>query len=78
MLTGDLLTDEYIGKLLNIQKEIIKEQNCIVEKFTDFLKSLKLLQKMPRKVIGWFQGKMEWGPMSLETAVLFVTQDVPI
>ena len=68
MLTeGPSFTDEYIGKLLNIQKEIIKEQNCIVEKFTDFLKITQITAReiAKGKVIGWFQGKMEWGPRSL-------------
>ncbi len=64
---GPSFTDEYIGKLLNIQKDIIKEQNCIVEKFTDFLKITQITAKeiAKGKVIGWFQGKMEWGPRSL-------------
>ena len=64
---GPSFTNEYIGKLLNIQKDIIEKQNCVVEKFSDFLKITEITAKeiAEGKVIGWFQGKMEWGPRSL-------------
>ena len=64
---GPSFTNEYIGKLLNTQKDTIEKQNCVVEKFSDFLKLTQITAKeiAEGKVVGWFQGKMEWGPRSL-------------
>ena len=49
-------------------KKIIKEKNCTTryyEKNNDVL-MFTAKQLSLGKIIGWFQGKMEWGPRALE------------
>ena len=59
--------DDYISNLLNYKKTRIKKENCVVENFLDFSQLTKLTaaEIAKGKVIGWFQGKMEWGPRAL-------------
>ena len=64
---GPSFSNDYISNLLRLQKDRIKKENCVVENFLDFSQLIKLTaaEIAKGKVIGWFQGKMEWGPRAL-------------
>ena len=64
---GPSFNNDYHEKLLNEKKEQLDSNNCIVEKIE---KEKDLCKKTAEaiadgKVIGWFQGRMEWGPRAL-------------
>ena len=52
---------------LRVKSEELKKENCRVEKITDetelCLRTAKAIAE--GKVVGWFQGRMEWGPRAL-------------
>jgi len=64
---GPSFSNDYIRNLLKLQKDRINNENCVVENFLDFSQLIKLTaaEIAKGKVIGWFQGKMEWGPRAL-------------
>ncbi len=64
---GPSFSNEYINRLLNKQKDRIKKENCDITHITNFLElSKKTAAEIAKgKVIGWFQGRMEWGPRAL-------------
>ena len=64
---GPSFSSDYVSNLLRLQKDRIKKENCVVENFLDFSQLIKLTaaEIAKGKVIGWFQGKMEWGPRAL-------------
>jgi carbamoyltransferase len=64
---GPSFKNDYIRDLLNTQKKRIETENCIMENFSEISKLTKLTaaEIANGKVIGWFQGKMEWGPRAL-------------
>jgi len=64
---GPSFTDNYINNLLQSNKIRINQENCSVEYFPDISTITKnIAQEITRgKVVGWFQGKMEWGPRAL-------------
>jgi carbamoyltransferase len=65
---GPRFSEDYISNLLNLYKEKIeKKENCIIENMSDFSKlTQKVASEIAKgKVIGWFQGRMEWGPRAL-------------
>jgi carbamoyltransferase len=64
---GPSFSNDYISNLLKLQKDRINKENCVVENFLDFTQLIKLTaaEIEKGKVIGWFQGKMEWGPRAL-------------
>tara|TARA_B100000686_G_C16788312_1_gene976829 strand:- start:441 stop:2195 length:1755 start_codon:yes stop_codon:yes gene_type:complete len=64
---GPSFNNDYHEELLNEKKEQLDSSNCIVEHFD---KEKDLCKKTAEaiadgKVIGWFQGRMEWGPRAL-------------
>ena len=64
---GPSFYNDYHEELLNEKKEQLDSSNCIVEHFD---KEKDLCKKTAEaiadgKVIGWFQGRMEWGPRAL-------------
>jgi carbamoyltransferase len=64
---GPEFTGCEFNKLLKINDEKLKQQVCSVERIED---EGELCQRTARaiiegKVIGWFQGRMEWGPRAL-------------
>lgn len=64
---GPAFSDEEIGHLLNHCREALSEQACTVSTVAD---NVKLYAKTAEsiaagKVVGWFQGRMEWGPRAL-------------
>ncbi len=64
---GPSFNDEYCGILLDKEKEKIKKENCTISHISNFpeLVSKTATAIANGKVIGWFQGKMEWGPRAL-------------
>jgi carbamoyltransferase len=64
---GPEFTDCELSELLKVNGEQIKEEGCLVERIND---DVELCQRTAQaisegKVIGWFQGRMEWGPRAL-------------
>ena len=64
---GPQFSDDECEALLDGEAERLKELACEVQKFTD---STQLCQATATaisegKVIGWFQGRLEWGPRAL-------------
>jgi len=64
---GTHFSDEQIGQVLESKSEELKTQACQVEKIED---EAVLCQRTAQaiadaKVVGWFQGRMEWGPRAL-------------
>lgn len=64
---GPQFSDTRIGEILGIRSEEIKKQGCCVENTAD---EDELCRRTAAaiaegKVIGWFQGRMEWGPRAL-------------
>jgi len=64
---GPQYTEETIGVLLNEKDKAIREQGCRVRKITDEAELCHLTATAiaEGKIVGWFQGRMEWGPRAL-------------
>ena len=64
---GPSFTDDYTSNLLKSQSTRIKKENCIVKYVskTNELTKMTATEISNGKVIGWFQGRMEWGPRAL-------------
>ena len=64
---GPEASDEEIEKLLAARRAELEQQGCQVERLND-LDTLceRAAQSISEgKVVGWFQGRMEWGPRAL-------------
>lgn len=64
---GPEYSDEEIGTLLDSSAQDLARNGCVVERIAD---EAALCARTARaiaegKVIGWFQGRMEWGPRAL-------------
>jgi len=64
---GPKFSDEEIGALLGAKKAEIAAQGCVVNRLEN---EAALCSRTARaiadgKVVGWFQGRMEWGPRAL-------------
>ena len=64
---GPSFTDDYIGNLLKSEEARISKENCVVTNFSKISELIKITAAEITKgnVIGWFQGRMEWGPRAL-------------
>jgi carbamoyltransferase len=64
---GPSFTNDYISNLLKSQKDRIEIENCKIDYIskTSELTKLVAAQITKGKVVGWFQGRMEWGPRAL-------------
>jgi carbamoyltransferase len=64
---GPSFTNDYISNLLKFEKDRIEKENCTIEVFSEISQLTKYIaaEIAKGKVIGWFQGKMEWGPRAL-------------
>lgn len=64
---GPAFSDEQIGQLLENQKSRIEAEGCVIEHVIDIADLAKktATEVADGKVIGWFQGRMEWGPRAL-------------
>jgi carbamoyltransferase len=65
--SGPAFSDEEIGRLLESKKQEIRNAGCEILRIDD---EKKLCQRAAtaiaeEKVVGWFQGRMEWGPRAL-------------
>jgi len=64
---GPEASNAEIETLLSLRSKEITEQGCVVKKYED---EKRLCEKVAAnvadgQVIGWFQGRMEWGPRAL-------------
>jgi len=64
---GPEAADAEIEKLLQARSEEISAQHCVVKKYSDEAQLCKKIavNVADGQVIGWFQGRMEWGPRAL-------------
>lgn len=64
---GPAFTDREIAELLEARKDVISAQGCRVEAARDELALLRGTAQaiVDGAVVGWFQGRMEWGPRAL-------------
>jgi carbamoyltransferase len=64
---GPSFTNDYISDLLKSQKDRIEKENCKIDYIPKISELTKLVaaEIAKGKVVGWFQGKMEWGPRAL-------------
>ena len=65
--SGPAFSDEEIGRLLESKKQEISGQGCQISQVSDREELCKRTATMIAngKVVGWFQGRMEWGPRAL-------------
>jgi carbamoyltransferase len=64
---GPGFSEAHIGKQLVASSEQLNQQDCVAEQIKD---ENELCKRTAReiadgKVVGWFQGRMEWGPRAL-------------
>ena len=64
---GPSFSNDQIKIILDTEKQRIKKENCELNFISDISKLTKLTAKAiaDGKVVGWFQGSMEWGPRAL-------------
>lgn len=64
---GPSFDADQIGSLLAERKADLKKANCAVEKLDDETELCRRTAEAVAdgKVVGWFQGRMEWGPRAL-------------
>jgi len=64
---GPAFGENEISEVLRVRSEELKEQECVIRRIeTDELLCNQTAQAIADgKVIGWFQGRMEWGPRAL-------------
>ena len=64
---GPSFSDDQIRDLLESQKSRIDDEGCVVIHLDNFNELAKktAAEIADGKVIGWFQGRMEWGPRAL-------------
>lgn len=65
--SGPAFSDEEIRRLLESKKQEISGQGCQISQVSDRCELCKRTAAMIAngKVVGWFQGRMEWGPRAL-------------
>jgi len=71
---GPEFGEKEINEELREENEKLKRENCLVEKMSG---ETELCQKAARaiaegKIVGWFQGRMEWGPRALGNRSILV------
>lgn len=64
---GPDFNHEYLASLLERNRETLAETGCVVEEIPDEGELCRRTAESisQGKVIGWFQGRMEWGPRAL-------------
>jgi carbamoyltransferase len=64
---GPEFSNTEICELLTVNAERIKQENCTIERIEDEAELCRRTAERVAdgKVIGWFQGRMEWGPRAL-------------
>jgi len=71
---GPQFSDEEIKKLLDLKKEELEKFGCTIEFINDEDELCKkIAQEIANgKIVGWFQGRMEWGPRALGNRSILV------
>ena len=71
---GPGFEDSQIDELINKKRKDLENKNCEIERMEDkALICKKTAQKIADgKVVGWFQGRMEWGPRALGNRSILV------
>ena len=64
---GTSFNEDQILNCIKKNKENIEKQNCNYQKISNDNELSKMIAKdiNDGKIVGWFQGKMEWGPRAL-------------
>jgi len=64
---GPEFSDEEISETLKVKSEELKAESCAIEQINDEAELCRRTAERVAegKVIGWFQGRMEWGPRAL-------------
>ncbi len=64
---GPAYSNIEIGNFIELQRNRLEDENCTIENFSDISKLTKITASeiAKGKVVGWFQGRMEWGPRAL-------------
>lgn len=64
---GPHYSHDYIERLLTDKKQELEEEGCAVEHVSDEEKLCRLAAEAMARgdVVGWFQGRLEWGPRAL-------------
>jgi carbamoyltransferase len=64
---GPQFSEEEIARVIGEHRTLIREVGCLVETQGDVLELCQLAAASiaDGKVVGWFQGRMEWGPRAL-------------
>ncbi len=64
---GPHFSDEALSEAITTKQKELSESNCQIEKITDTGELCKNTAReiAAGKVVGWFQGRMEWGPRAL-------------
>jgi carbamoyltransferase len=64
---GPEFDDGYISKLCEREQEALAQKRCVVRRIEDEEKLVRSVAEAISRglVIGWFQGRMEWGPRAL-------------
>lgn len=64
---GPAYDQEEISSLLSEKNSELQSAGCIIEKYSDEAELCRLTAAAiaEGKVVGWFQGRMEWGPRAL-------------
>jgi carbamoyltransferase len=64
---GPQFSEAEVSNELRVMSDDLRKQGCHVEKTEDKKELCKITAKLiaDGKVVGWFQGRMEWGPRAL-------------
>ena len=64
---GPAYSNIEIGNFIELQRNRLEDENYTIENFSDISKLTKITASeiAKGKVVGWFQGRMEWGPRAL-------------
>ncbi len=64
---GPSFSEEYISNIIEDNKKILEKDNCKIEFIEDESKLYSIIAEhiADGKVVGWFQGRMEWGARAL-------------
>jgi carbamoyltransferase len=64
---GPEFTEEEIAKVVESRRGEIEREGCVVERYGDEGEMCARVARalVEGKVVGWFQGRMEWGPRAL-------------
>ena len=73
---GPQFSDEELSEAITIRQSALAESNCQIEKIDDKLALCRhTAQELAAgKVVGWFQGRMEWGPRALGNRSILAIQ----